>query len=380
MSANYLVPATFRVGASLALLVGLAGCSTTPEPTATGFGGSGGGSGASTSGSSGSGGSGGSGSSSGASSTSSGGSPGSDASAPIESGVPADGSVPAMDSAAGEGGGSGDGGLSAILVPPQGALLGEYYGDGTIAATNARIGRVPAIHLTYHALSDDFPADPVVRADLAAGQIPQITLDVGDLASIVNGSVDATLRALASGSKALGKKFILDFGAEMNDRADDPPTYVAAYRHAHDLFVAAGATNTVWAWCPNVTDANGGNSMTMAYYPGDAYVDWTGVDGYNWGTSVAGFQWQSFQNLFANIYPLLAAKGKPILIGEMASDEVGGSKGQWIDGIIPALRSSFPLIKAFVWFDVLKERQWQINSSPGSLAAYQRMAKDPFMN
>lgn len=112
----------------------------------------------------------------------------------------------------------------------------------------------------------------------------------------------------------------------------------------------------------------------------DDYVDWTGVDGYNWGTSAAGFTWQSFNDVFAGIYPQLAAKGKPIIIGEMASDEVGGSKAQWIDDIVPTLKNNYPQIKAFVWFDVDKERHWQTNSSPESLAAYQRMTQDPYLN
>jgi hypothetical protein len=97
-------------------------------------------------------------------------------------------------------------------------------------------------------------------------------------------------------------------------------------------------------------------------------------------TSTSGFGWQSFQSVFKDIYPLLAAKKKPILIGEMASDEVGGSKAQWITDMIPTLKADFPLIRAFVWFDVKKERDWEINSSPASLAAYVAMAKDPYMN
>jgi beta-mannanase len=81
----------------------------------------------------------------------------------------------------------------------------------------------------------------------------------------------------------------------------------------------------------------------MDYYPGDAYVDWTGVDGYNWGTRNGG--WQTFKHVFRNIYPLLAAKNKPILIGEMASAEAGGDKAKWIDDIIPTLRTEYPLVK-----------------------------------
>jgi hypothetical protein len=281
---------------------------------------------------------------------------------------------------------SGDAGLSGLLVPAQGVLLGEYYGDGTIAATEQRIGRRPKVHLTYYGWTEDWTNDSVPRDDFAAGRIPLVNLEPDNINfnDIVSGSLDATIKARASGSKNLGHPFFLDFAAEMNgDEAwsgNDPALYVAAYRHIHDLFVAAGATNVIWAWCPNVTDTNGGNATTMAYYPGDAYVDWTGVDGYNWGTSQPGFGWQSFHDVFKDIYPLLAAKGKPILIGEMASDEVGGSKSQWIADMIPTLRTDFPSIRGFVWFDVKKERDWEINSSTSTLAAYVAMAADPFTN
>jgi hypothetical protein len=102
-----------------------------------------------------------------------------------------------------------------------------------------------------------------------------------DFAKIVDGSLDTAIMARANGSKALGKKFFLDFAAEMNgDEAwsgNNAPLYASAYRHIHDFFLAAGATNVVWAWCPNVTDVNGGNRHTMDSYPGDSYVNWTGV-------------------------------------------------------------------------------------------------------
>jgi len=272
-----------------------------------------------------------------------------------------------------------------ILVPAHGALLGHYYGAGSIAQTDARIGRKPAVHLVYYNWTDDWAASPTTRADLADGRIPLVNwepFDV-DFNDIISGKLDATIRARADGAKALGKKFFLDFAAEMNEEegwgGHDPAKYIAAYRHIHDIFVARGATNVVWAWCPNVTDSPDAPS-TMSYYPGDSYVDWTGVDGYNWGTSDPNFEWQSFKDLFADIYAKLAAKGKPIIIGEMASDEAGGSKAQWIDSVVPTLKSRFPLIKAFVWFDIDKERHWQINSSPSSLASYARMAKDPYLN
>ena len=179
-------------------------------------------------------------------------------------------------------------GESSILEPASGALLGQFYGAGNLAQTTAKLGRTPRVHLTYYAWTDDWTGS-VTRADLAAGRIPLVNWEPHsiDFKKIIDGSLDATIVARANGSKALGKKFFLDFAAEMNgDEAwtgNNAPLYVAAYRHIHDIFLAAGATNVLWAWCPNVTDIHGGNTNTMDYYPGDAYVDWTGVDGVQLG-------------------------------------------------------------------------------------------------
>jgi hypothetical protein len=47
---------------------------------------------------------------------------------------------------------------------------------------------------------------------------------------------------------------------------------------------------------------------------------------------------------------------------------------------VPTLRDQFPMIKGVVWFDVDKERHWEIASSPATLAAYMTFAADPYMN
>jgi hypothetical protein len=298
---------------------------------------------------------------------------------------------PANGDAGGDPPGVDAGAPSDILVPAHGALLGHFYGSGTLAETDARIGRKPAVHLTYFGWNEDWTAnDPTVPGDLADGRIPLVNWepDTGngavDFDRIIAGDFDTLIHARAAGSKALGHRFFLDFAAEMNGDegwgGNNPTRYIAAWRHIHDIFVAEGATNVIWVWAPNVTDVDGSNATTMDYYPGDAYVDWTGVDGYNWGTSQPDFGWLTFKQVFADIYPLLAAKGKPIFIGEMASDEVGGSKAEWIADIVPTLEHDYPLIKAFVWFDILKERQWQIGSSTAALDAYKTMAADPFLN
>ena len=106
---------------------------------------------------------------------------------------------------------------SSILEPASGALLGQYYGAGSMAQTRAKLGRVPAMHLTYYAWDADWNGN-VTKADLAAGRIPLVNWEPHniDFARIVDGSLDATIAARAKGAKALGQKFFLDFAAEMN--------------------------------------------------------------------------------------------------------------------------------------------------------------------
>jgi hypothetical protein len=288
------------------------------------------------------------------------------------------------DPATGGAAGSHAGAPSEILAPETGALLGIFYGDESIAATGAKIGRVPPLHLTYYAFEDDW-TEGITQEDLQAERIPFVNWELygTELSDIVAGAYDDMLAARAAAAAALGEKLFVDFGAEMNgdwspwggaQNGQSADLYLAAYRRVHEAMVAGGATNLIWAWCPNVTDEpRTAWNAAMNYYPGDDYVDWTCVDGYNWGG-------QSFREVFQDIYPTLAAVGKPIMIGEMSCAEQGDDKGAWIDQMVPTLKSEFPMIKGLIWFDIDKEEDWRISSSAGAEAAFARMAMDPYMN
>jgi hypothetical protein len=296
-----------------------------------------------------------------------------------------DASAPAPDAASPPITGRGD-----ILVPAQGALLGMFFGAERRQATETKLGRNVPVHLTYVAWDDDWPNE-AAKPDVEAKRTPLINLEPSDakLDELVKGTYDAVLTKHAKSVKALGKPIFLDFAAEMNGNwstwdgshnGKSSAVYIAAYRHLHDVLVAGGATNIVWLWCPNVeSEPNVAWNAALAYYPGDDYVDWTCVDGYNWGTTNGG-GWQSFKQVFSGIYKELAAKGKPIMIGEMASTEQGGDKAAWIDAIVPTLQNDYPLIKALVWFDIDKETDWRISSSPSAQTAFVKMANDPYFN
>lgn len=199
------------------------------------------------------------------------------------------------------------------------------------------------------------------------------------LSRISVGIYDNFIRQWARDAKAWGYPFFLRFDHEMNgwwqfpwaEQANNnrPGDYIKMWRHVHNIFVEEGATNVTWVWCPNVIGY--GTTPLAQVYPGDSYVDWVGMDGYNWGTP-----WRSFSEVFSDTYNALQelAPTKPILIGETASTEQNGSKAAWItDALGTQLPLYFPNVKALAWFnwnDDDLQKTWPIESSPASVAAF----------
>ena len=81
-----------------------------------------------------------------------------------------------------------------------------------------------------------------------------------------------------------------------------------------------------WVWSPYV--ACGSCTAFYKVYPGDAYVDWVALDGYNWGTSQSWSSWQTMAQIFPKSYDAVTrlAPRKPFMIAEIAPPEVGGNK------------------------------------------------------
>jgi beta-mannanase len=156
-----------------------------------------------------------------------------------------------------------------------------------------------------------------------------------------------------------------------------PGEFAAMWRHVHDIFTKSGATNATWVWCPNV-EYDGSTKPLAALYPGDAYVDWTCMDGYNWGANpVRPSGWQAPAQVFQPTYDLITksiAPSKPVMIGETASTEVGGSKSRWIGDLLRLPGGSeFPQVRAVVWFNKRWDRMdWPIETSQAARSAFAR--------
>jgi hypothetical protein len=221
------------------------------------------------------------------------------------------------------------------------------------------------------------------------GSIPLVTWDPWDptqgtnqpafaLQNIINGNFDAYISKWAQDSKAWGHPYFLRFAHEMNGNwmpwselvnGNKPGQFVQAWRHIHNIFTSLGVTNVTWVWSPNIDYSN--SIPLREVYPGDAYVDWTAMDGYNWG-NIGPHSWESFSQVFQQTYyDILGITSKPLMIAETASTEQAGNKASWItDGFVNQLVHTFPLIRGFVWFNQNKETDWRIESSPAAQNAF----------
>ena len=196
------------------------------------------------------------------------------------------------------------------------------------------------------------------------------------LADIIAGKHDSYIRAWAAKAAEWGHPFFLRFDWEMNGdwfpwgegvNENQPGEFVTAWRHVHDIFDEEGATNASWVWCPYVNKLN----LYASLYPGDSYVDWTCLDGYNWGER---YGWRTFDSLYEKAYAKVTetiAPSKPMVIGEIAASETAGSKATWIDEMFEALELRYPKIRGLIWFETLSnEMDWPLESSQSAVDAF----------
>ncbi|MDF9715083.1 hypothetical protein INN71_13230 [Nocardioides sp. ChNu-153] len=271
-----------------------------------------------------------------------------------------------------------------------GLFLPSYPGSiDSVRVAGEAVGRAPELVMWYAAWSTGgaFPLAQVQEVS-AAGAVPEITWEPWDpalgtaqtrfsMASIASGRHDVYVKAWARAAAAWGGAVRLRFAHESNGpwypwsvgvAGTTSRGYVAAWRRVVTIFRNAGARNVRFVWCPNVPFA--GTPALASIYPGDAYVDAVGLDGYNWGTSQDWSTWGSFTDVFgAGVAELRTLTTKPLVIGEVGCAEDGGDKAAWITDMFAVL-AAHPEISGFTWFNVAKEADWRVESTQASLDAF----------
>lgn len=261
-------------------------------------------------------------------------------------------------------------------------ISGEAYGQKANAPTNVEAwdlferhaGRKVAILNQGHGWGTFDKAE--MDATHARGAIPLVTMGLGSevtLEDVAAGSQDAAIRKWAQAAKAWGHPFFFSPWWEMNGgwyawgRSE---SFIAAWRRFHEVVAAEGATNVTWTWTVNSIWSDP-LSDPRPYYPGDAYVDWAGLDSYNWGRNPAQpDRWLTPEQTITPTLKLMrdVAPTKPVVIVENASSEYGGNKTEYIREMLTTYLPHHPEIGAYLWFNWPfpkgeKRADWPIETS-----------------
>jgi hypothetical protein len=217
---------------------------------------------------------------------------------------------------------------------------------------------------------------------------------------VLNGKYDDYIDRFASDAKAFDKTVLMRFLHEFNGNwyvwsgnkngreNGGPQKVVAVWKYVVDRFKKQGADNVKWLWVPHGPSidlsAEEWNNVSN-YWPGKEYVDWIGLDGYNfypqdpWGGKRP---LRDFDNCFRALYDSCAKLGdQPMMIAEFATGEFqyeNFNKAAWIADAFTKIKTDYPRVKIFTWFNINKELDWRVNSSPEALQTFKDAMEDPY--
>jgi hypothetical protein len=270
--------------------------------------------------------------------------------------------------------------VNAKAVPSCGVLWGIATQPPTISRlqqVEKTLGRSFDFVYRYHDINDQVP-DAEERQVVRQGRLLHIAIAARDFrtgnrsgvtwADLAAGKYDDTLSAQARGVASLKKPVFVTFDQEANQHAKlgvsgNAAQFKAAWRHLHDLYQAAGATNAVWTW---VMTGNARNlNRAASLWPGNDVVDWISWNVYNQSGCLHGqveqTKYRSFADELKPFYEFVKKRGpsvgmdtsKPMMISETGSVRYTASPdlaANWY-AAIPATLRRYPQIKAVGLWD-----------------------------
>ena len=280
------------------------------------------------------------------------------------------------------------------LVPASGFYVGAYtkHADGygqerqqqAITDLESRLGRRLHIDHQFYSWTDVFPSwrEPW---DIEHERIPMISWNGENTDSIARGDWDGMIAARAQAVAMLNSPVFIRWFWEMDGNKkqgfiSSPASYQKAWRHIHDIFAAAGATNAVWVWCPNASALGDGHALP--YYPGGGYVDWVCGDGYNFAPNRPGDNWETFGQIYTSFYAGATKLGKPLMVGEFGVlERKPGEKEQWFRQAHDWI-AAHPAIAAVVYFNADSnangiEYDWRVDTSPSAFEGFRYLYTGP---
>jgi mannan endo-1,4-beta-mannosidase len=233
---------------------------------------------------------------------------------------------------------------------------------GNVSEFSAAVGHRPTTVSVFIKL-DTTGTTHKLDALRVGGYIPFVTLEPWSvirrkaddpqfsLSTIVDGTHDDTLRAQARAIAASSGPVYLRLAHEMNGNwypwaagvnGNTPQLYVAAWRHVHQVFQQTPGVHVEWVWSPAADNLGSPAVQPAPFYPGDAYVDFVGLTGYEHNDPQPG---HTFGKTIAE---LRAVTGRPVILSEIGAD--GPNKLRWL-AALGAYILSEPAIAGFVYYD-----------------------------
>lgn len=225
-----------------------------------------------------------------------------------------------------------------------------------------------------------------LRQVMSYGAIPMVDWYCGDTdANVAAGVDDAMITQYAQQLAALQGPVFLRWYWEMNFTQGSTAAtclagggaagYVAAFRHIWTLFQQAGATNVSFVWAPG---SSGDDQDMMNYFPGSAYVDWIGIDGY-WREASS-----TLEQMFETWYSYFSGFGLPMMITETgaASNTNANNQTTYFGQVLNRFPTEFPLIRGFLYFDSHKRTaksdfDYSLTDGSPGLAAFAALDQSP---
>jgi mannan endo-1,4-beta-mannosidase len=259
----------------------------------------------------------------------------------------------------------------------------SYQYPGLYDQYARKVGRRPVILGSYRGWSYRLIDTDQVGQIWRRGAVPMITWEPIDfrnrpylLRKIARGRYDGYLRRSARAARAWHRPLVIRFAHEMNGdwypwgvrrNGNTPSAYIGAWRRVVRIFRSVGARNVRWVWCPSQNGS--GRFPFKQFYPGDHWVNFLCLDGFNWSLSP---RWQSFSRVFASSYnTLVRMSSRPIIIAETGSWEKGGSKARWVSRAFRRQLPRFNHIRAVAIYSVDDPRgDLRVNSSRPALRAF----------
>jgi hypothetical protein len=221
------------------------------------------------------------------------------------------------------------------------------------------------------------PASYFDRWVTSTGAVPIVATGpegYAPLSRVINGGEDAQTAAWADAVREYRHPIMIRLMAEMNGsweawstgvNGNKPGEYVQAWRHIVDIFRARDADNAIFVWNPN-RSFNGATPM-RSLYPGGAYVDWIGLDVYNFGAAKG--RWLGFNRMMKpSVAEIRRAAGpsKPLMINEVGCTE-DRRKPAWLKDMFASLARY--RVKAVVYFDQLRKADWRLTNNAANRSA-----------